>query len=123
MQYLIILFGVLIITVALVMLIRPIPFTNYLRHYSTTISMQVLAVVVRIILGLALILYADQSKFPIILEIIGWLSVAAAITVAVIPHVQFERLISWVLDRSEHYVWVGALAALGFGVFLVYAVS
>ena len=84
--------------------------------------MQVFAVAVRIILGLALILYADQSKFPVILEVIGWLSLAAAVTIAVIPHAQFHRLISWVLDRFQGYVWIGALAAIGFGVFLVYAV-
>ena len=121
MQYLIILFGVLIVVVGLVMLVRPSPFIDYLRRYSLTTSMQVLAVAVRIVLGLALILYADQSKFPLVLEIIGWLSLAAAVTIAVIPHAQFERLISWVLDRFASYVWIGALAALGFGLFLVYA--
>ncbi len=104
------------------MLVRPGPFIDYLRRYSVTTSMQVLAVVVRIVLGLALILYANQSKFPLILEIIGWLSLAAAATIAVIPHAQFERLISWVLDRFQGYVWIGALAATGFGVFLIYAV-
>ena len=122
MQYLIILFGVLIIVIALVMLVRPSPFVDYLRQYSVTISMQVLAVAVRIILGLALILYADRSKFPLTLEIIGWLSLAAAVTIAVLPHTRFKRLISWVLDRFQGYVWVGALAAMGFGIFLVYAV-
>ena len=104
------------------MLVRPKPFIDYLRYYSITISMQVLAVAVRIILGLALILYADRSKFPLVLEIIGWLSVAAAITIAVIPHAHFERLISWILDRFQGYVWIGAIAATGFGVFLIYAV-
>ena len=122
MQYLIVLFGVAIVAVGLVVLVRPSPFVDYLRRYSMTTSMQVLAVAVRIVLGLALILHADQSKFPLVLEIIGWLSLAAAVTVAVIPHAQFKRLVFWVLDRFADYVWIGAIAATGFGLFLVYAV-
>lgn len=122
MKYLITLFGVLIMITALVMLFRPAFFIDHMRRFSDTTAMHVLAVMVRVILGMALLLHAEQSRFPLVLQIIGWVSLAAAAIIAVIPHARFTSLIGWVLDRFTSYIWAGALTALPFGGFLVYAV-
>ena len=122
MKYLIILFGVFIVVTALIMLIRPALFLDHMQRYSHTASMHAMAVVVRVILGIALILYAEHSKFPLVFEIIGWLSVIAAAIFAVIPHKRFTNLINWVVKRFTPYARVGASVGILFGAFLIYAV-
>ena len=122
MKYLIVLFGVLILAIALVILFRPALIIDQIQRYSHTLSMHLLAIVVRVILGIALLQYADHSKFPLVLQIIGWLSLAAAVVLAAIPRKRIGDLINWILNRFGGHIRIGALAALLFGVFLIYAV-
>lgn len=121
--YLIIVFGLLMIAVAMLMWSRPVAFLNGMRRWSGTASLQLLAVVVRLILGFALITYAGQSRFPLVLQIIGVLSVITALVFAAVPRRYFERLIGWLLDRFESRVRAAAVLPFLFGVFLIYAVN
>ena len=104
------------------MLFRPARFLDHMQRYSHTASMHAMAVAVRVVLGIALIFYAEQSKFPLVLQILGWLSVIAAAILAVIPHKRFTKLINWIVERFAGYARAGASAAVIFGAFLIYAV-
>ena len=70
-----------------------------------------------IVLGVALIQHAPQSRLPLALHLIGWISVAAALILAVIPHRRFSGLIRWLLHRFGDYARWGAAVALVFAVF------
>ena len=104
------------------MLLRPVPFLNHMRRYAHAPRMRLVAVSVRLVLGIVLILAAGQSKYPLLLEILGWLSLAGALVLAALPWNSFIRLINWILDRFDRFAWLGGLASIGFGLFLVHAI-
>jgi len=122
MNYFIILFGLFIVVIAFVMLIKPALFNDSMRRFTGTASMYILAIAIRLGIGIVLLIYANQSSFPLTLQIIGGISILAGVILAVISRVRFEELITWMLDRFAQYTRVAALIALLFGVFLIYAV-
>jgi len=122
MNYVILVFGILILLIGAIILTKPETVFGILRSRFESLSLHVLAVVVRIILGVALISYAGQSKYPIIVEVLGWISLAAAIALGLIGRSNFKSLMKWALNITSTYGRVGGVIAVLFGGFLVYAV-
>ena len=122
MGYIILVFGVLILLAGVVILAKPESIFGILRSHSESLSVHILAVATRIVLGVALIVYAGDSKHPHILEILGWLTIAAAIGLGVIGRSNFKRLMKWALALALPYGRIGGVVAVLFGGFLVYAV-
>lgn len=122
MKIFIILFNLFILAMAGFMAFRPRQFIDSLLRVSDQFWVHVLAVVARITIGAALVLYADQSRFPLALQILGWLAIVAGIALALVPRSKFIRLMHWAFERFSHYARVAALFAVAFAVFLIYAV-
>ncbi len=122
MQYAIVLFGGFMVLTGATILVRPKLFVDLITRHIGSLSLQVLAVVIRLVLGVVLILYADQSRFPLTLQVLGCIAVAAAVLGAILPRDTFQKLISWALDKFSGYMRVGGVGALVFGGFLIYAV-
>ncbi|MEW8034529.1 MAG: hypothetical protein G8D61_14645 [gamma proteobacterium symbiont of Ctena orbiculata] len=121
MAYVIILFGLLILVAGVVILINPEVILGPIRDNSHKLSLHVAAVVVRLILGILLVTGSESSRYPIVVEILGWLAIIAAITLALIGRSNFKRLMSWALSLVEPYGRVGGVLASLFGAFIVYA--
>ena len=79
------------------------------------------AIGVRAVLGLVLIQQAMNSKFPLVIEILGWISLAAAVILAVLGRRRFTRLMLWIIGKARPFAPVGGAFAVLFGAFLVYA--
>jgi hypothetical protein len=92
-----------------------------LRKNLERVSLQVLAVGIRLVLGILLVRYADESKYPTIVEVLGWLSIAAAATFTVIGRQRFLSLMTWALSLLKPYGRIGGVFAMAFGGFLVHA--
>ena len=122
MNIFVILFGLFIVVIAGFMALNPKRFTDIMLQFSDSVWMHTGAVAVRIILGIVLILVADQSRFPMALHIIGWIAIIAGVMIALIPHARFTRLIHWVLKKFARYMRIAAIFAVLFGGFLIYAV-
>ena len=121
MTLLIIIFGALTLLAGIVIVINPEFIFGFLRSNLDKLVIHILAVVVRFVLGILLIYQSSLSKFPLIIEVIGWLSIVAAIILAVIGCRNFNRLMSWALSLSMPFGRVGGVFAVGFGAFLIYA--
>ena len=121
MTLLIILFGGLTLLAEIVIVINPEVIFGFLRNNLDTPALKSLAVVIRLILGALLIYQSSISKFPFVIEIIGWLSIVAAIFIAVMGRRNFNRLMSWALSLSKPYGRVGGAFAMAFGIFLIYS--
>ena len=78
MAALIIIFGALTLLAGIVMVINPEVILGLLRNNLDKLVTQILAVVVRLFIGDLLINQSSVSKFPLAIEIIGWLSIFAA---------------------------------------------
>lgn len=121
MTVLIIIFGALNLLAGIVIVINPEVIFGFLRNNLDKLELHILAIVVRLILGVLLIYQSNESKFPFVIEIIGWLSIVAAIFLAVMGRRNFTRLMSWALSLVKHFGRVGGVLAAAFGAFLIYA--
>ena len=121
MTVLIIIFGALTLLAGIVILINPEFIFGFLRTSMTKPELHIAAVVVRIILGILLLTQSHVSKFPVVIEIIGWLSIVAAVVLAVMGRRNFIRLMSWALSVAKPFGRVGGVVAAAFGAFLIYA--
>ena len=106
--------GILLIT-------NPEIIFKVLRENSDKLWLHIGAVVVRLLFGALLIYQASVSKFPVTMEVIGWVTIVAAIVFTVIGRINFRRLISWAFSLVKPLGRIGGVLALCFGSFLVYA--
>ena len=121
MTIFIIIFGALTLLAGIIIVINPEFIFGYLRTNLEKISLHILAAVVRLILGVFLILQSGVSKFPLAIEILGWLSIAAAIILVIIGRNNFTRLMNWAFSLLKPYGRASGLVAAAFGAFLIYA--
>lgn len=121
MTALIIIFGALTLLAGVVILINPDVIFGYLRNNIDKLAIHILAVVVRLIIGALLINQSSLSRFPFAIEILGWLSIVAALTLAAMGRHNFLRLMSWALAFLKPYRRLGGIFAAAFGGFLIYA--
>ena len=122
MNYIVILFGAATLVAGIIILINPETVFGLLHRKSDSLGMHILAVVVRIILGVALILCAAGSKYPTAILIIGWVSIAAAAVLGLIGRANFKKLMSWALGLTDSFGRISGFFAVLFGGFLIYAV-
>ena len=121
MTIFIIVFGALTCLAGIVILINPEIVFGLLRKNSDKIELHVLAVAIRLVLGAFLIYQSGASKYPFVIEIIGWLSIAAAVFFAVMGRNNFIKLMAWALSQVKLLGRFGGVFASAFGAFLVYA--
>jgi hypothetical protein len=121
MTLLIIIFGALTLLAGIVIVINPEVIFGFLQNNLDKLLLHILAVAVRLVIGVLLIYQSNVSEFPFVIEIIGWLSIVAAVFLAVMGRRNFNRLMSWALSLSKPFGRVGGVFAAAFGAFLIYA--
>jgi len=53
------------------------------------------AVIVRLMLGVALIITAPGSRFPLVFQIVGWIAIVAGVAAAFIGRERLRRFTNW----------------------------
>lgn len=82
-----------------------------------------IAVIVRLVLGAALIGVAPASLFPIVFQVLGSITIVAAVAVALMGRERIRRFIVWFSERfSTPIIRLWLLFGLAFAAFLVYGV-
>ncbi len=76
MSILIIFFGVLIFMAGVTLIANSETIFKVLRNNSQKLWLHIGAVVVRLLLGALLIYQASVSKFPLLIEVIGWIELS-----------------------------------------------
>ncbi len=79
-------------------------------------------IVTRLGFGVLFVMYADQSRFPTVVRVFGYLLVAVGLGLLVTPPSYHRRFGVWSVDKFSKYFRVAGLGSLAFGVFLIYAV-
>jgi len=121
MTVFIIIFGTLTCLAGILIFVNPEIVFGFLRKHSDKIELQILAIAIRLVLGAFLIYQSGASKYPFAIEIIGWLSIVAAVFFAVIGRNNFSRLMAWALSFVKTLGRVGGVFASAFGAFLIHA--
>ena len=121
MTLIIIIFGVLTLLSGIIIIIEPEVIFGYLKNHIEKVQLHFMAVAVRFALGALFISQSDVARYPLVIETLGWLSIAVAILFTVIGRDNFKRIMSWALSLEKPFVRAGGLVAAGFGAFLIYA--
>jgi hypothetical protein len=121
MTFFIILFGTVIIIAGIIIIFNPDYIFGFLKKHIAKLGMHIAAIVIRLLLGALFISQAGVSKYPLTMEIIGWISIIAAVILAVMGRNNFNRIMSWALSLAKPVGRIGGLFAVGFGAFLIYA--
>jgi len=122
MNTLIIIFSVATIVAGIIIVIKPETVFGLIRRNFESLSMHILAVVIRIIIGIALIMVAAASNYPTTIFIIGWVFIIAASILGIMGRKNFMRLMSWALSVVTSFGRIGGIFAILFGAFLIHAV-
>jgi hypothetical protein len=122
MNYIVILFGTATVVTGIIIVINPESVFGLMRRKLESLGLHILAVVVRIIIGVALIMCAAESKYPAAILILGWISIVAASVLGIMGRTNFRQLISWALSLAPSFGRIGGFLAILFGGFLIHAV-
>lgn len=122
MRIVVMLFGLALLGFGVVGLIRPSTLMQFVVTAWQTSRGLYLAVVLRLVLGVALLVAAPGSRFPQALWFLGVVSLTAAVALPVIGLARFRRFVQWWVARPPGVVRGWCAFALGFGGFLLYAV-
>lgn len=81
-----------------------------------------LAVVLRLILGAALVIVAPESRFPLVFEILGWIAIIAAVGLVFMGRARLRNLVAWFQRMPQPLIRTWLLFGAAFGALLLYGV-
>ena len=119
MKIIIALVGVLICLAGLVILIIPEKFRNVMNRWTGQPRF-LFAVIARIIIGAILLLEASNLKFTLAMQIIGGISILAAVVLLLMGQERMDRIIDWFMRLSDEVFRIMSVFAFAFGAFLIY---
>ena len=117
------LLGVVICALSTFGVFAPFKLTNWVRSAWVKKPTFLFAVIVRLVMGPVLIFAAPVSRFPTFFEVLGWLSIVAAIVVLFSGRERTGRLLDWFERVPAWAVRLWCLVGVFFGAFLIYGVS
>jgi hypothetical protein len=79
------------------------------------------AVLTRLVIGVLFLWLAEDLRYPLVMKIIGGISIFAAFGILVMGRESLDRLVAWWLGRGDGLLRLSTLFAMLFGVFLVHA--
>ena len=113
--------GMVIIVVSLVMVAKPDVWGRFIVRFSRMPYMHPLEILVRLGFGLLFVRYAEDSKFPVTIKIMGYVLLAVGVGLMLTPPSQHRRFAIWSVEKFSKYFRPAGLVSLLFGVFLIYA--
>jgi uncharacterized membrane protein YfcA len=84
-KYIVILFGIFLVGVGLLMLLKPEKAREYLRQAGSTNLINYSEITIRMIPAAGLILYSEFSKFPEIFKYFGWFMIGTSVVLYFVP--------------------------------------
>lgn len=113
--------GILIVSLVIILLIRPELMKRMLEYVLKEPVFIYVAAVVRILIGSFLLLAASQCKIPIIILILGLLILAAGIFIFFVGQNRAKAMLTWVIEKTPTVHRLFAIVALIIGALLIYA--
>lgn len=122
MKWIVILFGSFMIVAGIVLFIDDSIVLGYIESQKESSWTYFFAIVMRLILGAALLKTASKSRHPLAFMVIGGIALAAALILLLIGHAHFQHMMSVLLPYFENTGTWSGIVALVFGVYLIYGI-
>lgn len=120
MNLVVVLLGLLIGGVGLLGIAQPQTLIAWMLSFWRKDRLWV-AVILRLALGALLIYAAPECRFPLVIRILGGITVFAAVGVAVAGSERVDSLVRWWTELPLPIVRIWCIGGVLFGVFLAYA--
>jgi uncharacterized membrane protein YfcA len=123
-KWIVILFGILIIVAGFIMLFNPKRARIIVRKFASTNFINYTEITIRLIVGIALILYSDFCKIPEIFKILGWFMLITALILYFVPrklHYKFSTRSADIIKPL--YFRLISPFAFAFGGLIIYNVN
>jgi uncharacterized membrane protein YfcA len=122
-KYVVILFGVFIISIGILMLFLPEKALAILRKAGSNNLINYTEITIRLIPAIALVVYAPYSRSPQILKLFGWFMIATSLVLYFIPRKYHHAYsMKWAEILKPMHVRLIAPLAFIFGAVLIYSV-
>lgn len=121
MSMLVIIIGIVILVTGLFIMMYPENVFGALRTHVNQLSLHIIAIVSRLLIGGLLVFSASASAFPFAIEVIGWLAIIAGFFLLFAGRKVFIRIMWWALSLSAPLKRLAGFFAAAFGMFLIYA--
>jgi hypothetical protein len=118
----VVLFGLLIVSTCLPAFFKPQWLFEFAKPMLERDWLMFLAVGIRVALGLALLLVARDSAFPLAFKILGWLAIVAAAALPFIGMARIKTLIDWIERLPTFAIRLWVVAGIALGAFLLFGV-
>ncbi len=121
MKAIITIFGIFLILSGISLFFAPDLLFDFLDNYKGHLSVYILAIAVRIGLGILLLKFAHTSTYPLAIKILACFFIIAAVVFVFIGHENFQALIAYVIPVFKPYTRIVGLLSIAFGGFFLYA--
>tara|TARA_R110002126_G_scaffold185154_3_gene333636 strand:- start:4779 stop:5165 length:387 start_codon:yes stop_codon:yes gene_type:complete len=122
-KYIVIFFGVFLISVGSLMLFRPQKAREYLRKAGSNNLINYVEITIRMIPAAGLIIYSEFSKYPEIFKILGWFMIATSLILYLVPRRIHHRYALWCADiLTPTYIRLTSPFSILFGSAIIYSV-
>ncbi len=119
-MYIITFFGVLMMLLSIVMMVRPDYWSAVIIRFSKKTYFHPFEILSRFLLGLAFIMFSDQTAHPMIILAVGYLLVVVSITLLITPPSKHKQFAVWSAQRFLKVFRPAGFFSFMFGMFLVY---
>jgi hypothetical protein len=114
-------FSLAILVIGALGLVKPGALLSFVRRWQTPLGISV-AAAFRVTFGIALWLAAPPSRVPLVLQILGAVSVTSGMALLLLGLSRFAAIVSWWERRSAAFERLWAGVAFAFGGFLLWSV-
>ena len=122
-KYITLLFGMFLITIGILMLLKPELTRGWLKKAGSTNLINYAEITLRMIPAAAMIIYSSASKFPDIFYYVGWFMIGTSLILFLVPrkiHHNFALQSAAILSHS--LIRILSPIAILMGIFLIYSV-
>lgn len=81
------------------------------------------AVSLRLVIGVLLLLTASASRFPLVFQIIGAISIVSAVVAVFMGQERIKNFTMWFVRKPAGFTRLWSLIAIAFGVFIYYGLT
>jgi hypothetical protein len=122
MRFLTVLIGLFVMVVGVVGIAAPSTLLRAADYATTPVGLYA-AAALRIGIGIVLILVAPTSRAPKVIRVLGAIAVGAGVITALVGVDRVRAMVAWEAAQGTTLIRLGAVLALVFGGFIVFAVS
>ncbi len=116
-------FCLFLIGLAVVIVTRPAPAERFLRSFATSAQAHYTEQGLRLLVGAAVVTFADSMRHPELFKLFGWLIVISTVGLLLIPWQWHHKFSTRVMPPVYRHMRLFALGALALAAFILYGMS